>query len=51
MEKLQQGWLKPGALIYFEASRDEAAPELPADWILLKEKSAGQVRYFLAKKS
>jgi 16S rRNA (guanine966-N2)-methyltransferase len=51
MEKLQLGWLKPGATIYFEANRDEELPELPADWTLLKEKNAGQVRYFLAKKS
>ncbi|MCW9023577.1 MAG: 16S rRNA (guanine(966)-N(2))-methyltransferase RsmD [Gammaproteobacteria bacterium] len=51
MEKLQAGWLKAGAYIYFEANRDEAIPELPANWTLLKEKTAGQVRYFLAKQA
>lgn len=47
---LERGWLKPGARIYLEASRTAALPALPPGWRLLREKTAGQVRYALAQR-
>ena len=41
-------WLADGARIYLEQNRDRPLPELPAGWTILKEKTAGQVRYALA---
>ena len=41
-------WLADGARIYLEQNRDRPLPELPASWTILKEKTAGQVRYALA---
>jgi 16S rRNA (guanine966-N2)-methyltransferase len=46
---LAQGWLAPGAHIYLEQSRRDALPELPANWDLTHEKTAGQVRFALAR--
>ena len=43
----EQGWLKPGALIYLETEKELALDQLPADWVLLKEKVAGQLAYRL----
>ncbi|WP_264345460.1 RsmD family RNA methyltransferase [Rheinheimera sp. MM224] len=43
----EQGWLKPGALIYLETEKELALDQLPADWLLLKEKVAGQLAYRL----
>jgi 16S rRNA (guanine966-N2)-methyltransferase len=42
-------WLQPGALVYLENAKAEGAPALPADWELLKSKSAGEVGYHLAR--
>ena len=49
MTKLQNGWLNTGARIYFEANRKEDLPELPVGWSLYREKTAGQVGYYLAQ--
>jgi len=43
----QANWLKPGALVYIEASADLAEPAWPAGWSELKSKKAGQVGYHL----
>jgi 16S rRNA (guanine966-N2)-methyltransferase len=42
-------WIKPGGLIYLECERAAGVPALPADWELLKSKSAGEVGYHLAR--
>jgi len=41
------GWLKPDGRIYIEADIAAGMPQLPSNWRKLKEKSAGQVNYFL----
>lgn len=47
-QRLEQGgWLSDEALIYIEREREGAAPCLPANWRLLKDKQAGQVCYQL----
>ena len=46
---VQGHWLKPGALVYLENEKREGVPPLPADWQLLKSKSAGEVGYHLAR--
>ncbi|GLP97818.1 16S rRNA (guanine(966)-N(2))-methyltransferase RsmD [Paraferrimonas sedimenticola] len=46
LERLQQGWLAQGALIYLECEQ-ECHPELPESWQVLKQKQAGQVIYRL----
>ncbi len=43
----ERGWLAEGARIYLEQKRDRPLPELPAGWAILKDKTAGQVRYAL----
>jgi 16S rRNA (guanine966-N2)-methyltransferase len=40
------GWLAPGAWVYVETPKG-TAPVLPASWVPLKEKTAGQVSYAL----
>jgi 16S rRNA (guanine966-N2)-methyltransferase len=47
---LERGWLAPEARIYLETGRRAALPELPAGWELLRERTAGQVRFALAKR-
>jgi 16S rRNA (guanine966-N2)-methyltransferase len=42
------GWLADGARIYLEAARDVRTLELPENWQLTREKTAGQVSYRLA---
>lgn len=42
------GWLADDSRIYLEQKRDRPLPELPAGWAMLKDKTAGQVRYALA---
>lgn len=42
------GWIGPGTRIYLERSADEDLPLLPPDWGLIRERSAGQVRFALA---
>jgi 16S rRNA (guanine966-N2)-methyltransferase len=40
-------WLNPGALIYLETESELADLPLPTNWLALKDKVAGQVRYRL----
>ncbi len=47
IELLQNGWLSDNALIYIEMERENHQLTLPANWSLLKEKTAGQVSYRL----
>ncbi len=42
-------WLKDGAVIYLEDSSQNPAPQLPANWQLIRSKKAGDVGYYLAK--
>jgi 16S rRNA (guanine966-N2)-methyltransferase len=42
-------WVKSGGLVYLENERAAGAPALPAQWELLKSKSAGEVGYHLAR--
>ncbi|MDH5572454.1 MAG: 16S rRNA (guanine(966)-N(2))-methyltransferase RsmD [Gammaproteobacteria bacterium] len=49
MSLLQNGWLSTAARIYFEANRDEPLPELPKGWSIYREKTAGQVGFYLAQ--
>lgn len=49
---LEQGeWLSENAFIYMEMDARDSLPELPNDWALLKDKKAGQVRYYLARRN
>ena len=41
------GWLQPGARIYLETERSLQYLVLPANWKILREKSAGRVSYGL----
>jgi len=43
----QKGWLKPGALVYVEASSEFGDLQYPSSWTMLKNKKAGQVGYYL----
>jgi 16S rRNA (guanine966-N2)-methyltransferase len=43
----EDNWLAEGARVYLEQDRERPLPELPDGWTLLKEKTAGQVRYAL----
>jgi 16S rRNA (guanine966-N2)-methyltransferase len=42
------GWLADGARIYIEMDRAQSDSFMPDDWQVLKDKSAGNVRYMLA---
>jgi len=47
-DRLERGdWLAQDALIYLEAGADETPPALPANWLLHRDKRAGQVAYRL----
>jgi 16S rRNA (guanine966-N2)-methyltransferase len=41
--------LADGALVYLEEDRAKPEVELPSDWVRLKSKTAGNVRYSLAR--
>ena len=43
--------LVPGAFVYLEQARDQQLPPLPDGWEILKDKTAGQVRYLLVRAS
>lgn len=45
------GWLAPTAWLYIEAERRTPLPPLPADWSVLRHKEAGQVGYYLLKRT
>ncbi len=40
-------WLADGARVYLEQDRERPLPALPDGWIIINEKTAGQVRYAL----
>lgn len=44
----RDGWLAPGARVYLEAPGRPGFPPLPPGWDLIRDKTAGQVRYGLA---
>jgi 16S rRNA (guanine966-N2)-methyltransferase len=46
----QNNWLSANALIYLESAADEALPALPANWLLHRDKRAGQVAYRLFRR-
>jgi len=48
---LDRGWLAPGAHVYLEMRRQRDLPVLTNDWRILRDKSAGQVRYALAQRA
>ena len=43
----ERGWLAAGARVYIESDSGKAAPCLPRNWLVLKNKKAGNVRYML----
>ena len=43
----QKRWLAERAWIYIEAASDEAMPTVPTNWLLHRDKRAGQVAYRL----
>jgi 16S rRNA (guanine966-N2)-methyltransferase len=45
----ERSMLRPGSLVYIEEDRATPAVELPASWSLTKSKTAGNVRYSLAR--
>lgn len=45
-----QQWLTANGLIYIETEASLAFPTLPANWQLLKQAKAGQVKYYLAQR-
>lgn len=48
---LERGWLAHGARIYLEMSRHDDLPGLPAGWVVDRDKTAGQVRFALARRT
>jgi 16S rRNA (guanine966-N2)-methyltransferase len=49
--QLTRGWLAAGAAIYLETPATAPMPALPEDWHVDRERTAGQVRYALARVS
>ena len=45
------GWLANRALLYLEIENKKSLPELPQNWQKLKEKSAGDVSYYLFQRN
>jgi 16S rRNA (guanine966-N2)-methyltransferase len=43
----ERGWLAPGARVYLESADRTGFPPLPASWELIRERTAGQVRFGL----
>ncbi len=43
----EKRWLKPHAKIYIEAERNLTLVDMPNNWELLKQKTAGEVDYYL----
>ncbi|MGR9108159.1 MAG: 16S rRNA (guanine(966)-N(2))-methyltransferase RsmD [Gammaproteobacteria bacterium] len=51
LERLEsQAWVAPGSRIYIEMERERTFAEFPADWFLLKSRTAGDVAYYLLEK-
>ena len=47
----QQQWLTAGALIYLETEKELDIRAMPDNWLLLKEKQAGQLAYRLYQRN
>jgi 16S rRNA (guanine966-N2)-methyltransferase len=45
----QGGWVQAGSFVYLESEKAAGPPHVPANWVLLKSKSAGEVGYYLAR--
>lgn len=45
----REGWLLPGARVYLETALAWGLPPLPDGWELIRDRTAGQVRYALAQ--
>lgn len=45
------GWLSDSALIYIECGADEEPPPVPSNWLLHRDKRAGQVAYRLFRRT
>jgi 16S rRNA (guanine966-N2)-methyltransferase len=43
----QQGWLNPQAIIYLEMKGSLALPNLPDNWQIIRQQTAGQIAFFL----
>lgn len=43
----ENAWLTDNAILYLEIEKRQSLPELPNNWKQLKEKTAGEVNYFL----
>ncbi len=43
----EKNWLSDNAMLYLEIEKRQSLPILPANWKKLKEKTAGEVNYFL----
>ena len=44
-------WLADNAMLYLEIEKRQSLPELPENWNQLKEKTAGEVNYFLFQRN
>lgn len=47
----ENNWLNENAMLYIEIEKRQSLPELPTNWKQLKEKTAGEVNYFLFQRS
>lgn len=47
----EHNWLTPNAMLYLEIEKRQSLPELPGNWEKLKEKTAGEVNYFLFQRA
>jgi 16S rRNA (guanine966-N2)-methyltransferase len=47
----ENAWLADNAMLYLEIEKRQSLPELPENWTQLKEKTAGEVSYFLFQRS
>ena len=45
------GWLAPRTLIYLEQDLHKEPPQLPDNWCIIRDKTAGQVRYQLVERA
>lgn len=45
------GWLADNAMLYLEIEKCQSLPELPENWQQLKDKTAGEVSYFLFQRN
>ena len=47
----ENNWLTEDAMLYLEIEKRQSLPELPVNWHKLKEKTAGEVSYFLFQRN